>query len=79
MIKILSKEQRIKYWTFHFIIIPCVQFHFRASTIYSVQCMYNVHVHEGITLTKRQSARLIRTIDIKTHFYLSAQNQLCTM
>ena len=39
--------------TFHFIIIPCVQFHFRASTIYNV-CT------QGITLTKRQSARLIR-------------------
>ena len=38
-----------------------------------------MYVHEGITLTKRQSARLIRTIDIKTYFYLSAQNQLCTM
>ena len=61
--------------TFHFIIIPCVQFHFCASTIYT---MY-MYVHEGITLTKRQSARLIRTVDIKAHFYLSAQNQLCTM
>ena len=29
--------------------------------------------------TKRQSARQKITIDIKTHFYLSAQNQLCTM
>ena len=45
-----------------------MQFHFRAST-----------AHEGIILIKRQSARLIRTIDIKTYFNLSAQNQLCTM
>ena len=36
-IKILSKELRIKYMTFHFIIIPCVQFHFRANTIYNVR------------------------------------------
>ena len=41
------------------------------------QC--TMYVHKGITLTKRQSARLIRTIDIKTYFYLSAQNPLCTM
>ena len=40
--------------TFHFIIIQCVQFHFRVSTI-------TMYVHEGITLTKRQSAILIRT------------------
>ena len=37
-----------------------------------------MYVHEGITLTKRQSARLIRT-GHKNSFYLSAQNQLCTM
>ena len=34
-----------------------------------------MYVHEGIvTLTNRQSAKLTRTIDTKTHFYLSAQN-----
>ena len=37
------------------------------------------HYAQCITLKKRQSARLIRTIDIKTYFYLSTQNQLCTM
>ena len=62
----------IKYWTFHFIIIPCVQFHFRASTMYNV-CTQRYYTY------KKTSARLIRIIEIKSHFYLSAQNQLCTM
>ena len=76
--------------TFHFIIIPYVQFHFHASTIYNV-CIRKHYTTQKDKVqdkkdkvqdkckTKRQSARLKRTIDIKTHFYLFAQNQLCTM
>ena len=45
-----------------------------------VPALYTMYVHEGITLTKRQSARLIRTIDIKITFtYLHRTNcALCS-
>ena len=45
IIKILSKELRIKYWIFHFIIIACVQFHFRASTMHNV-CTRRYYTYE---------------------------------
>ena len=58
--------------TFHFIIIPYVQVHFRASTMYNV-CTWRYYTY------KKTKCKTEKIID-KTHFYLSAQTNcaLCS-